>query len=190
MTQGLKIEGGDKLGRTIIFAVNQEHAKFIVNCFTERYPEQPAGFISMIHNEVSHAQSMIKTFCDKYKENNPQIAVSVDMMDTGIDAIRILNLVFFKSVKSFLKFQNIKSNRGLPYATGEIYYCNWPQVVSKEGNKKMFLDTTWGHPFEQTWMSFIYQETVKGNIKTGVLLATPTEHDRFDHYPKEERREN
>jgi hypothetical protein len=90
----------------------------------------------------------------------------------------------------FLKFQNIKSNRGLPYATGEIYYCNWPQVVSKEGNKKMFLDTKWGHPFEQTWMSFIYQETVKGNIKTGVLLATPTEHDRFDHYPKEERREN
>jgi type I restriction enzyme R subunit len=104
MTKGLKIEGGDKLGRTIIFAVNQEHAKFIVNCFTERYPEQAAGFISMIHNEVSHAQSMIKTFCDKYKENNPQIAVSVDMMDTGIDAIRILNLVFFKSVKSYSKF--------------------------------------------------------------------------------------
>jgi type I restriction enzyme R subunit len=104
MTQGLKIEGGDKLGRTIIFAVNQEHAKFIVNCFTERYPEQAAGFISMIHNEISHAQSMIKTFCDKYKENNPQIAVSVDMMDTGIDAIRILNLVFFKSVKSYSKF--------------------------------------------------------------------------------------
>jgi len=104
MTQGLKIEGGDKLGRTIIFAVNQEHAKFIVNCFTERYPEQPAGFISMIHNEISHAQSLIKTFCDKYKENNPQIAVSVDMMDTGIDAIRILNLVFFKSVKSYSKF--------------------------------------------------------------------------------------
>jgi type I restriction enzyme R subunit len=104
MTQGLKIEGGDKLGRTIIFAVNQEHAKFIVNCFTERYPEQASGFISMIHNEISHAQSMIKTFCDKYKENNPQIAVSVDMMDTGIDAIRILNLVFFKSVKSYSKF--------------------------------------------------------------------------------------
>ena len=104
MTQGLKIEGGDKLGRTIIFAVNQEHAKFIVDCFTERYPEQPAGFISMIHNEVSHAQSLIKIFCDKYKENNPQIAVSVDMMDTGIDAVRILNLVFFKSVKSYSKF--------------------------------------------------------------------------------------
>ena len=104
MQHGLKIEGGDKLGRTIIFAVNQNHAKFIVDCFTERYPDKPAGFISMIHNEVSHAQSLIDAFCDKYKENNPQIAVSVDMMDTGIDAVRILNLVFFKVVRSYAKF--------------------------------------------------------------------------------------
>jgi type I restriction enzyme R subunit len=104
MQQGLKIEGGDKIGRTIIFATNQEHAKFIVDCFTERYPQYPSGFIAMIHNEVSHAQSLIDSFCDKYKENNPQIAVSVDMMDTGIDAVRVLNLVFFKSVKSYSKF--------------------------------------------------------------------------------------
>jgi type I restriction enzyme R subunit len=104
MQQGLKIEGGDKIGRTIIFATNQEHAKFIVDCFTERYPQYPSGFIAMIHNEVSHAQSLIDSFCDKYKESNPQIAVSVDMMDTGIDAVRVLNLVFFKSVKSYSKF--------------------------------------------------------------------------------------
>jgi type I restriction enzyme R subunit len=104
MEKGLKIEGGDKLGRTIIFAVNQNHAKFIVDCFTARYPEQPAGFIAMIHNEVSHAQSLIDAFCDQYKENNPQIAVSVDMMDTGVDAPRVLNLVFFKVVRSYAKF--------------------------------------------------------------------------------------
>lgn len=104
MQNGLKIEGGDKLGRTIIFAVNQKHAKFIVDCFTERYPHLPAGFMAMIHNEVSHAQSLIDLFCDKYKENNPQIAVSVDMLDTGIDAVRILNLVFFKVVRSYAKF--------------------------------------------------------------------------------------
>lgn len=104
MQSGLKIEGGDKLGRTIIFAVNQKHAKFIVDCFTERYPHLPAGFIAMIHNEVSHAQSLIDAFCDKYKENNPQIAVSVDMMDTGIDAVRLVNLVFFKVVRSYAKF--------------------------------------------------------------------------------------
>ncbi len=104
MQQGIKIEGGDKIGRTIIFATNQQHAKFIVDCFTERYPQYPAGFIAMIHNEVSHAQSLIDSFCDKYKENMPQIAVSVDMMDTGIDAVRVVNLVFFKSVKSYSKF--------------------------------------------------------------------------------------
>lgn len=104
MDKGLKIEGGDKLGRTIIFAVNQNHAKFIVDCFTERYPDKPSGFIAMIHHGVSHAQSLIDAFCDKYKENNPQIIVSVDMMDTGIDAVRILNLVFFKVVRSYSKF--------------------------------------------------------------------------------------
>jgi hypothetical protein len=90
----------------------------------------------------------------------------------------------------FLNFKNIKSYRQLPYATGDIYYCNWPQVVSKEGNRKMFLDTKWAHPFEQTWMSHIYQETIKDKIKTGILLASPTEHDRFEHYSMEERREN
>lgn len=104
MERGLKIEGGDKIGRTIIFAVNQKHSEFIVNCFTERYPDKPAEFIATIHNKVSHAQSLIEAFCDEFKENNPQIAVSVDMMDTGIDAPRVLNLVFFKVVRSYAKF--------------------------------------------------------------------------------------
>ena len=54
----------------------------------------------------------------------------------------------------------------------------------------MFLETKWAHPFEQTWMSFMYQETIKGNINTSILLATPTEHDRFEFYSSEERREN
>lgn len=104
MTNGLKIEGGDKIGRTIIFAVNQRHAEFIVDCFQKQYPQYPAGFIAMIHNKVSHAQSLIDAFCDEYKENNPQIVVSVDMMDTGIDAVRVLNLLFFKVVRSYGKF--------------------------------------------------------------------------------------
>jgi len=94
------------------------------------------------------------------------------------------------NVAPFLNFKNIKSNREVPYATGEIYYCNWPQVVSREGNKKMFLTTKWGHPFEQTWMSHIYQETLKGNIIPGILLATPTEHNRFDFYKGYERKES
>lgn len=89
-----------------------------------------------------------------------------------------------------MNFKNIKSLNGLPYATGEIYYCNWPQVVSREGNKKMFLDTKWGHPYEQTWMSFMYQQTLDKILNPGILLATPTEHDRFEFYPREDRREN
>lgn len=104
MEHGLKIEGGDKIGRTIIFAVNQTHAQFIVDCFTDRYPEKPSGFIAMVHNKVSHAQSLIDAFCDEFNENFPQIVVSVDMMDTGIDAPRVLNLVFFKLVRSYAKF--------------------------------------------------------------------------------------
>jgi hypothetical protein len=90
----------------------------------------------------------------------------------------------------FQKFKNIKSHRHLPYATGDIYYCNWPQVVSKNGNKKMFLDTKWNYPYEQTWMSHIYQMTLENKINPGLLLATPTEHNRFVHYKPEERREN
>ena len=90
----------------------------------------------------------------------------------------------------YLNFKHIKSYNRLPYATGEIYYCNWPQVVSRAGNKKMFLDIKWAHPYEQTWMSYIYQETLNNNIYPGILLATPTEHNRFEFYKAEERREN
>ncbi|WP_282015927.1 DEAD/DEAH box helicase family protein [Marinifilum flexuosum] len=105
MKNGLKIEGGDKLGRTIIFAANQNHAEFIVKCFYDLFPEYSgANFIDVIHNKVSHAQSLIESFCDHHNELLPQIAVSVDMMDTGIDAPRVLNLVFFKMVRSSAKF--------------------------------------------------------------------------------------
>ena len=88
------------------------------------------------------------------------------------------------------KYEKILSYEGIPYTSGEIYYCNWPQVVTREGNKKMFLNTTWAHPFEQTWMSHIYQETKKGNIKPGLLLTTPTEHNRFEFYEGHLRKES
>ncbi|MDF0606054.1 hypothetical protein HZU77_010380 [Neisseriaceae bacterium TC5R-5] len=87
-------------------------------------------------------------------------------------------------------FKNIQIEDGLPFATGEVYYCNWPQVVSRSGNRKMFLETKWAHPYEQTWMSFMFQETLKGNIKPAVLLSTPTEHNRFEHYDHGLRKES
>jgi hypothetical protein len=87
-------------------------------------------------------------------------------------------------------FKHIKSYNGISYIGGEIYYSNWPQVVSKYGNKKLFLETKFANPFEQTWMSFIFQETRKNNINPGLLLLSPTEHDRFIPYDGKLRREN
>lgn len=86
--------------------------------------------------------------------------------------------------------QHIKTFNGLSYATGQIYYSNWPMIVSRTGNQKMFLDTKWAHPYEQTWMSYMFQETLKGNLKPAVLLASPINHNRIAHYKPEERREN
>lgn len=103
MERGLKIEGGDVIGRSIIFAANQPHAEFIVKCFEKLYPDKP-DFIQAVHNKVSHPEEIIKKFCNKEKELLPRIVVSVDMMDTGIDAPRVLNLVFFKVVRSYAKF--------------------------------------------------------------------------------------
>ena len=88
------------------------------------------------------------------------------------------------------EYKNVLSHKGLPYVTGEVYYCNWPQIVTKEGNKKMFLDTTWAHPYEQTWMSFMYQLVKKGELNPGLLLISPTEHDRFEHYDRSLRKES
>ena len=88
------------------------------------------------------------------------------------------------------QFNKILSYKELPYAAGEVYYCNWPQIVSRTGNQKMFLDTTWAHPFEQTWMSQMYQLVKKGELNPGLLLLTPTEHDRFEHYDRGLRKES
>ena len=88
------------------------------------------------------------------------------------------------------QFHNIEVLDGLSYITGEIYYANWPTMTGKKGNQKMFLDVTWERPFEQTWMSYMFQESRKGNLKPAVLLASPINHNRIAHYTPEERREN
>lgn len=88
------------------------------------------------------------------------------------------------------KFNNILSDDGIPYATGEIYYSNWPQVVSRYGNEKMFLMDKWAHPYEQTWMSYIFQKTLDNDINPAILLMSPIEHDRFDHYDGKLRKES
>ena len=104
MTDGVKVEGGDKLGKTIIFAKNHKHAVFIEERFNKNYPEYKGKFLRVIDNYETKAQDLLETFVDHHVEHDPQIAVSVDMMDTGVDAPRVVNLVFFKLVKSPSKF--------------------------------------------------------------------------------------
>lgn len=102
MEKGLKVKGGDELGKTIIFARNHRHAQKIVDTFNELYPEYRGEFAKLIDNQVKYNETIIEDF--SVKEKWPQIAVSVDMLDTGVDVPEILNLVFFKPVKSKIKF--------------------------------------------------------------------------------------
>lgn len=88
------------------------------------------------------------------------------------------------------EFKNINSYQELPYVSGNIYYANWPMIVSKKGNKKMFIDIKWEYPYEQTWMSQIFQDNLEGKYKAGILLASPINHNRVSHYQKEQRKEN
>lgn len=88
-----------------------------------------------------------------------------------------------------LEFKNIKSHEGLPYASGEIYLSNWPIILSKEGNYKCYIETKFHYPYEQTLMSHCFKQAVEGKINAGLLLATPTEHNRFDFYEGSLRKE-
>lgn len=101
MTNGIKIDYGQKLGKTIIFARNHDHAEKILEVFHKEYPSLP-DYAKVIDNYMTYAQSAIDEFSDPKKL--PQIAISVDMLDTGIDVPEVLNLVFFKKVMSKAKF--------------------------------------------------------------------------------------
>ena len=102
MTHGQRVDFGEKIGKTIIFAKNHNHAEKILEVWNQEYPDYPAHYARVIDNYTNYAQSLIDDFSDKNKL--PQIAISVDMLDTGIDVPKILNLVFFKKVMSRAKF--------------------------------------------------------------------------------------
>ncbi|KEP26894.1 DEAD/DEAH box helicase family protein [Bacillus zhangzhouensis] len=102
MEKGIKVEGGDKLGKTIIFANNSKHAKHIVERFNHIYPHYNGKFAAQVDYQIDYVESIIEDFSTKDKL--PQIAVSVDMLDTGVDIPEVVNLVFFKKVRSKSKF--------------------------------------------------------------------------------------
>lgn len=127
MEHGIKVEGGDRIGDTIIFAKNHRHAMFIQEVFDKNYPKHSGHFARVIDNQIEYAQDLIDAFCAPGKM--PAIAISVDMMDTGIDAPDCVNLVFFKPVRSKAKF-NQMIGRGTRLR---------PDLFGPGQNKKHFL---------------------------------------------------
>lgn len=105
MENGLTVQSGERIGKTIIFAYNHRHAEMIVERFNLLYPEYANEFCVLIDNYVTYSKDLIDRF--EIRDGNPQIAVSVDMLDTGIDVPDVLNLVFFKIVKSKIKFMQM-----------------------------------------------------------------------------------
>ena len=108
MGNGLKVQSGERIGKTIIFAYNHRHAEMIVERFYALYPhyaKESTEFCALIDNYITYSKDLIDKF--EIRDGNPQIAVSVDMLDTGIDVPDVLNLVFFKVVKSKIKFMQM-----------------------------------------------------------------------------------
>lgn len=142
MKNGLRIDQGERLGKTIIFAFNHRCAELICERFDELYPHLN-GFCQLIDNQVAHPQDLIDRFSLPSPSTGgvgggPQIAVSVDMLDTGIDVPEVLNLVFFKRVHSRIKFQQM-IGRG-------TRLC--PDIFGPGKDKKKFLIFDYCNVFE------------------------------------------
>ncbi|MCH5218448.1 MAG: DEAD/DEAH box helicase family protein [Muribaculaceae bacterium] len=136
MENGLKVESGEKIGKTIIFAMNSKTAALIVERFNVLYPEYGSDFCVQIDYSIKYAQSLIDNL--KQRDKLPQIAVSVDMLDTGVDVPDVLNLVFFKRVRSRIKFMQM-IGRGTRLS---------PDIFGPGNDKKEFRIFDWGANFK------------------------------------------
>lgn len=136
MKNGLKVQSGERIGKSIIFAYNHKHAELIVKRFNVLYPEYGPEFCVLIDNYVTYAQDLIDKF--EIRDQDPQIAVSVDMLDTGIDVPDVLNLVFFKIVKSKIKFMQM-IGRGTRLCEG---------IFGASKDKECFYIFDWCRNFE------------------------------------------
>ncbi|MBZ0262046.1 MAG: DEAD/DEAH box helicase family protein [Hyphomicrobiales bacterium] len=163
MTSGLKVADGDRIGKTIIFAKNQDHARFIVERFDKSYPHLVGSFCRLIVSSESYAQSLIDAFGQTDKP--PHIAVSVDMLDTGIDVPEVLNLVFFKAVRSKTKFWQM-IGRG-------TRLC--PHIFGPGRHKEHFLVFDWCRNFEFFNQNRNAIEPVSGESLSKRLFVTRVE---------------
>ena len=154
MNEGLKVQSGNKIGKSIIFAYDHPHAQMIVERFYELYPSFGSDFCQLVDYQVKYPQDLIAKF--KKRDMLPQIAVSVDMLDTGIDVPDILNLVFFKPVYSKIKYIQM-IGRGTRPCQG---------IFDDGSDKQCFYIFDWCENFEY------FGDNTKGKVsKQGISLA-------------------
>lgn len=168
MQRGIKIEGGNKVGKTILFAQNKKHAEFILQRFDKLYPHLKGTFAQRIICDDAYAETIIDDF--KKPDSDPFIAISVDMMDTGIDVPECVNLVFFKKVRSKTKFWQMigRGTRLAPELTcmdeieGEYTGKNKFLIFDYCGNFEFFRETPNGYESKEnkTLAESIYSREV------------------------------
>lgn len=157
--------------------------RYVDNLFTKS--------LKIIHNEKYDFLKL--SFSEFYGENSVQWAwynVPQNIREKYFPKNKHLPYMGIDPNAPKTQYSYIKQQNNLTYIEGDTHYCNWPMWVSREGNQKIFLDTTWDHPFEQTWMSYVFQKQQNKEIQTAILLLSPINHDRFEFYPVEDRREN
>ena len=133
MEKGVRVNGGQDLGKTVIFAQNQKHARFIVERFGKLYPKLSGGYIKT----VLHSDDYSHTVIDEFElKPQPVITVSVDMMDTGIDVPEIVNLVFFKKVRSKIKFWQMIGRGFVPMHSTRICAALFIVTFTSHGGRK------------------------------------------------------
>ena len=175
MTHGQTVAGGDRLGKTIIFAKNHEHAVFIEARFNKNYPHLKGEFARLIDFSVEYAQSLIDDFSNAQKV--PHIAISVDMLDTGIDVPEIVNLVFFKLVHSKTKFWQMigRGTRLCPDLFGPGQHKEFFYIFDFLGNLEFFSqnpEMTEGRAGESLTKRLFVQRL---ELARGSLIVRPTE---------------
>ncbi len=154
MEHGLKVQSGEVIGKTIIFAMNSKTAKLIVERFNVLYPQCGPDFCRQIDYSIKYSQDLIDRFSLRHKL--PQIAVSVDMLDTGIDVPDVLNLVYFKRVRSRIKFMQM-IGRGTRLA---------PDIFGPGKHKQQFYIFDWGGNF-----AYFRENPKEGKVVTALSLT-------------------
>lgn len=197
--------GGRQLAAELFAASGHDYMFFLEDDMLLAAPETPvcgSGFVRWVEGLYEKVLGIMQrekfdflklSFSELYGANSDQWAwynVPASVRQSIWPAQSELPQMGFASSIPKVRFEEIGNFAGLAYATGEVYYSNWPQVVSREGNRRMFLDTRWAHPYEQTWMSHLFQETRAGRLRPAVLLASVIQHQRDYYYGAHERLES